>query len=223
MGCDIHTAVEFTQNGTVWELAGERAIYKYQDRGGRKQLEISNRHIYPPAGLVFPLDEWEKNWRKDEPDHRRPIWCGRNYNLFAALAGVRNYHQIVPMADPRGWPDDLSSPLRDGWPKGAGGKESERRPWANDPDLHTPSYFTLEEMLLFDYSRACGTAARLLKKPVWDEDRAFKHFTTKRKYSVTYREYMGDRYFEDVEVLRRWADGKGIDPSWVRVVFAFDN
>jgi len=33
---------------------------------------------------------------------------GRYYGLFAKLAGVRNYDEIKPVAEPRGMPDDAS-------------------------------------------------------------------------------------------------------------------
>lgn len=32
----------------------------------------------------------------------------RNYALFAKMAGVRNYDEIVPIAPPRGLPSDIS-------------------------------------------------------------------------------------------------------------------
>ena len=42
-------------------------------------------------------------------------WCfgseinpGRNYSIFAHLCGVRNYHNIKPITEPRGLPDDVS-------------------------------------------------------------------------------------------------------------------
>jgi hypothetical protein len=34
------------------------------------------------------------------------IESGRNYALFAALAGVCNYHSITPISEPRGFPED---------------------------------------------------------------------------------------------------------------------
>lgn len=233
MGCDIHTAVEFTRNGDVWELAGERMVYIWNAAGGGKGVEVSNWHICPPPDLVFELDKVEKaryaenEFEDAKPDYRRPIWHGRNYDLFAALAGVRNYDEITPMSEERGWPENLSEPLARGWPE-VGDKAFDRparKPWKGDPDLHTPSYFTLEELLLFDYSRVCGKSTFKLKRPVERTDFAPRTMSVKKK-PVTYREYMGDmgdRFFADVEVLRRWADGRGLDASWVRVVFAFDN
>ena len=32
----------------------------------------------------------------------------RNYNLFALMAGVRNYDEIVPISDPKGLPKDIT-------------------------------------------------------------------------------------------------------------------
>lgn len=46
-------------------------------------------------------------------------WCRvveiedkRNYTLFSILAGVRNYHNITPISEPRGLPDWIK-PIRD--------------------------------------------------------------------------------------------------------------
>ncbi len=40
-----------------------------------------------------------------------PYWT-RNYYTFAILAGVRNFGAITPIAEARGWPDDLSADCR---------------------------------------------------------------------------------------------------------------
>jgi len=65
---------------------------------------------------------WSKYW-----------FHNRNYMLFGLLAGVRN-DEITPLADPRGVPSDMSSSLSSEW-----------NDWSGDG--HTPSYFTLPELL----------------------------------------------------------------------------
>lgn len=53
--------------------------------------------------------------------------------LFGLLAGVRNA-EIQPLAEPRGIPNDVSDSLKAEWEQWAG-------------DGHTPSYFSLAELL----------------------------------------------------------------------------
>ncbi len=44
--------------------------------------------------------------------YRQESYNGRNYALFAMLAGVRNRYYIVPLALPKGLPQDLSREIR---------------------------------------------------------------------------------------------------------------
>lgn len=37
---------------------------------------------------------------------------GRHYGLFAKMAGVRNYDEIVPISDPKGIPDNISEMVK---------------------------------------------------------------------------------------------------------------
>lgn len=58
----------------------------------------------------------------DEPEtdenrcrNLKSIYDDRNYELFAMLADVRNYYDIVPICEPRGLPDDVSPEVREGF------------------------------------------------------------------------------------------------------------
>lgn len=83
-----------------------------------------------------------------KPCMGRYWYWGRNYTLFSLLAGVRNGiesfygpatgHYLTPMSLPRGIPDDVSPELR-----------QEYDDW--DLDGHSHSWFTLRELMLFDY------------------------------------------------------------------------
>jgi hypothetical protein len=66
----------------------------------------------------------------------------RNYNLFAWLAGVRNYTDIQPIAEPRGLPDDVSDQVR-----------AQVEAWGSDG--HSVSWLSLKELTGFDYDAAC--------------------------------------------------------------------
>lgn len=74
---------------------------------------------------------------------------GRNYRLFAVLAGVRNYADIEPIDDPRGIPEDSC-------------KEIVKHVKYWDNDAHSKSYFTLKELLEFDWSKNVYQEIKLL-------------------------------------------------------------
>lgn len=66
-----------------------------------------------------------EGWEHVSPEQ----WGGfhdRNYELFAWLAGVRNYHGQTPLDDPRGVPQDASVHVK---------QEEER--WGSDGHSHT--------------------------------------------------------------------------------------
>lgn len=73
-----------------------------------------------------------------------PFYDGRNYDLFAILADVRNGtafagvktgSRLVPMHEPRGWPLDISDEVAE-----------------EDVD-HTPSWCSLREIMEYDWTR----------------------------------------------------------------------
>ena len=67
------------------------------------------------------------------------IWSGRNYDLFAFLADVRNDGGITPLDEPRSRPKDASDSYL--WACSAWGENS-----------HSHSWFILEELLKVDRS-----------------------------------------------------------------------
>lgn len=80
--------------------------------------------------VLKPIGKYgEPRWDKAE---------NRDYFVFAILAGVRNNHEFVPIALPRGLPEDLSRELRD---------DGE---WQF---YHTHSWLTLAEIRDYDWSR----------------------------------------------------------------------
>jgi len=70
---------------------------------------------------------------KDHTEYRDDLDLGRNYELFAFLADVRNSNNIVPIAQPKGVPADASL-----------GYQAEVEYWGSDG--HSHSYFTLKEL-----------------------------------------------------------------------------
>lgn len=95
---------------------------------------------------------------------------GRNYDLFARLAGVRNYDEIEPVAKPRGFPEDAGyaargaywmyvsnstaeghcSPERaERWVEsGASKYRDAEKTYVSNPDWHSHSWLTPDEFAI---------------------------------------------------------------------------
>lgn len=97
----------------------------------------------------------EREWlNSGDPD------LGRNYELFAALAGVRNRDGIVPVAEPKGIPGFMSfQTFSDGdrwvkWERGSWEfrpcREFERMMEVYGEDGHSGSWLTLAEVKAYD-------------------------------------------------------------------------
>lgn len=114
MGCDIHNHIEYlkTINGeSKWICGDYFMVNPYYEEG------IDNEE--KPFDLVG--------------------FCNnRNYGLFSILAGVRNYSDNKPIAEPKGSPKDLSKEVKE-----------DIEYWGVDG--HSHSYFTLKELL--DYQK----------------------------------------------------------------------
>lgn len=131
MGCDIHLFAEKKVNG--------------------KWVTIDKWSENPDFGQ----DEWEpkmtiiREWG-DNPRDDRFYTGGRNYNLFCALAGVRDYmfSGNPPMVSPpKGFPADTCEEIK---------AEYER--WGSD--AHTPSWLTLREIWGFKWQEHYGETCK---------------------------------------------------------------
>jgi len=104
MGCDIHLFVEKKVEGEWRPVKG------------------------PNPYLGFTKNKTAETVLKDW------AYTGRDYDLFATLANVRNYARgIKPISNPKGLPENLSEVVR-----------SEADKW--ECDAHSHSYFTLAEL-----------------------------------------------------------------------------
>lgn len=119
MGCDIHLFVEKRNGSSQWEAA-------------ESWVPDENE----PSRLTVP--------------HKQRFFDDRNYSLFAILADVRNGYGFagvdtgdgfVPIAEPRGLPNDVTVEVK-----------GESDSW--DVDGHSHSYFTVAELLAYDWTRA---------------------------------------------------------------------
>jgi len=119
MGCDIHTIIEY--RGTKWN--GEAHV----DAGWVKSKVTC---------FEYPYASVHRSWSNDNQPVTDVPLMGRDYDLFAMLADVRNDGNIVPIQSQdelRGVPDDASK----GWRKYTGD-------WGSD--LHSITYYTLAEL-----------------------------------------------------------------------------
>lgn len=119
MGCDIHLYVEKNNNG-IWSAV---------DKFARDEPDEPGQEGYLHASSEF--------------------YEGRNYNLFSILADVRNGSGFagvktgdgfVPIAEPRGIPDDASDEIK-----------AISAQW--DCDGHSHSHHTLRELLDYDWTQ----------------------------------------------------------------------
>lgn len=117
MGCDIHM------------IAERRSKYD-DDKDG-----------WVP--ILTPLFK-NKRYRKNQAlsDSNCPYtfqpYDNRNYELFSVLADVRNGYDINPIAEAKGYPEDMhavSKWLLDGW----------------DYVHHSPTWLSLDEILAYDW------------------------------------------------------------------------
>jgi hypothetical protein len=118
VGCDIHLYVE-VRDGGRWRHVP--VADNYRDAAGDLDYE---------------------QYAND------PLYVGRNYALFAILAGVRNGRGVVdgadtgnryvPIADPRGLPEDLTPEVR-----------AEANDWRGD--AHGHSWHSLAHLLEYDW------------------------------------------------------------------------
>lgn len=121
MGCDIHLYVEKRVEGQ-WVSADRWVPNEYAGEEGEEGMEVA---------------------------YESRFYSGRNYDLFAILADVRNGkgfagiktgEGFVPIADPRGLPDDVSEQIK---------ADSDR--WGIDG--HSHSWLTLGELLAYDWTQ----------------------------------------------------------------------
>jgi len=199
MGCDIHVHAEVKKelkNNDVWVNAD---CWKYNE-----YCEIYD----------------------DEPMYLcKPIYSGRNYILFAMLAGVRNNSELTPISEPKGMPEDAHALSRKSYD-------------AYGLDAHTPSWFTLKELkqakrdnLTVKYSgKVSPEGAQAIDSgempDMWCQDTSISDYV--------YREWVHEHnYFDaiidELELIKReefWIFGDDerteLDDK-VRIVFWFDN
>jgi hypothetical protein len=149
-----------------------------------EKVEIPDEWV--TADIWSPNPDYPK-WddkRKFTINYTDRIYAGRNYFLFGILAKVRWYECPKPISNPKGFPDNACEEVK-----------LEYSGWGSD--AHSASYFTLTELLNYDWS-------------FWDEydlDHGIKGSS----------ELVDFRY--TMERMKKISD----NPDNVRIVFWFDN
>lgn len=100
--------------------------------------------------MAVEVRDWQTLPNGTESDDKRwgvvmtetAAYGARNYNVFAALADVRNYNApaITPLAAPRGVPEDVSEDAK-----------ARHARWTRD--AHSASWVTLAEVLEYDWTK----------------------------------------------------------------------
>lgn len=126
MGCDIHVYTEYKKNLPI-----------------KDSQEIEDKWV---SGDYFKLNPFKDIWDEEEELDKIHLYKGRNYGLFATLAGVRDYTEtITPVSEPKGMPEDCCDYVK-----------RENKSWSGDG--HTHSWLTLKEIR--DYQSTCPSLPR---------------------------------------------------------------
>lgn len=128
------------------------------------------------------------------------VFDSRSYGTFAFLAGVRNYSDVTPIAERRGFPVNASQAVKtayEGW----------------GTDAHSPSWLSVSELTSFDYDQPMEDR-RVTRRTAWGFDGGCTSEPGGGRMT-TYREFLGEWFFKDIKKLQ--------DAGAERVVFWFDN
>jgi hypothetical protein len=152
MGCDIHMYAEVKKDNQWMPLLFHNHWKDWNKEQADKITDDEERKKY-----------WMDRYNEESDDVLNGLYDGRNYDLFAILADVRNGwgfagcktgEGFISISEPKGLPDDLSPMIA---------KEAED--WNGDG--HSHSHFTLQELL--DY-------------PHWEETTKHYGWVTKNVY-----------------------------------------
>ena len=143
MGCDIHLFAEARKKRTIKEL------FKFWKKPKWRNIDKWSRNEWFDK---YPESEQEFIIARED----RFYSGGRNYNLFCALCGVRNYHfdgDIKCVSKPKGLPNDVSDIVK---------KQYDL--WGSDG--HSHSWNTLKELKEFDWSVYGDTVKEFLEEVI---------------------------------------------------------
>lgn len=180
MGCDIHI---YTEKFVEYQIADVEPFWHCCDR--------------------FRLNEWRKIDKHEPKWYVDEIYKGRDYTLFAALAGVRNDGSTEVISEPRGLPKDVSKIIK---------RESDR--WGVDG--HSHSWLLASE--LFEYQKKFSTSKWNAESQILVQRSPVDHLVECVKKRMADEFYIFD-FLKDEEKEKRFNDAA----DKFRIVFWFDN
>lgn len=140
MGCDIHLFVE-------------KRFFRYNDKNKKDGVWVNaDKWSINEYHYLYP-DDKESRLHVDRDDC---FYTGRNYNLFAILANVRNDYGFIPISMPKGLPDDISPEIK-----------AEANFYGADG--HSHSWLTLKELLEYDWQQ-------VTLRRGWVDEETYKQF-----------------------------------------------
>lgn len=242
MGCDIHMWAEvkmrWNDGETEWLMVGHEFEYPYHREDAPNYVRT-----YGKRGQN-DYESYESNKRLT-----RSPYSGRNYDLFAILADVRNGRGFAgidtgdrfnPIAEPRGVPTDATDAYKE-----------EVEHWGIDG--HSHSWFTLAELKAYDWDQTtnhrgtvdakefvqwrhngkpeswCGDVTGYNVRNVSNEDMEAviragvptEHVYTRVSWEEPYRNSVGTFLTDTIPALERIAAMDRVED--LRIVFFFDN
>ncbi|EAG1729779.1 hypothetical protein [Listeria monocytogenes] len=209
MGCDIH-------------LFAETKRYRHDDERRENGVWISadKWSVNEEKALYQVNSTIDNNWHFHVADDDK-VYKGRNYDLFAILAGVRNYNKLTPISYPKGLPDDVCMAIK-----------KEHDCW--EDNAHSQSYVTLKELLAYDWKKEMLFMAKARTKEqaihIFGDKIVETHDTTTGvnvHYLTTLAERTGNfmETIEKLKALQQYSNNlyHQVNEEDIRIVFWFDS
>jgi hypothetical protein len=221
MGADIHLYVEKKVDGQWQAVRGDNPRIKdyrryaenHEGRGDSEQAENYRKYaneIESGEQLKQAEDDYDRDYYAPKVLEDW-VYNGRNYDLFAILADVRNGYGFAgsytgegfkPISEPKDIPSDVSVEVE---------KASENY----GIDGHSHSWFTVKELNDYDWEQETVTL-----RAGWYEMRTPLEELKQNTETALYKDCVGNFYTETIPKLKELA---GNDLESVRIVFWFDN
>ncbi|EHW7683293.1 hypothetical protein ACWREX_004433 [Salmonella enterica] len=166
----------------------------------RTCAELKIEDGWQPIGYgAFPPVLWHDMDEYEAPAYSEPF-NDQNYGMFAFFAGERNYSRCHVLSAPRGFPEDISEeallfliPELKQTDTFCGYGQFElpqpdsvaERVALAEPDTYGYSWLSAAELLAFDY------------------DQTFTDQHPETPQTITYREFLGERYFLHLDALKK--------------------
>lgn len=158
---------------------------------------------------------------------------GRNYLVFAALAGVRNYYNIKPFDEPRGFPEDFTlNEYGDSHPHRWREKELT---WMGD---HSYTWFTTDELLAWDGWDQEVNFNGLVSREAYEKGTPYDYYSMSVGGGMVInadergempegwthiRTYWTETLRENCKTFIAWLNSAHLKGEQVRVVIGFDS